>query len=65
MKLINFLKKPINVYMSIMVMLILVLGLTSISFAYFIPISTNNKEININEPDNRLSSDSLVDNALT
>ena len=63
MKIVNFLKKPINVYMSIMVMLILALGLTSISFAYFIPISTNETEEA--KVDNRMASDDLVDQTIT
>lgn len=64
-KVLVFLKRPRNVYFSIIVMLTVVTGLVSISFSYYVDESTNSGIIRFSTIDNRLQSDDLVDGYLT
>lgn len=60
-----FFIKPKNIYLSLLFMFILVMGLTSISFSYYVDESTNNtKLVELKKIDNRLTSDELVDGKL-
>lgn len=63
-KILDFLKRPRNVYFSIIVMLTVVTGLVSISFSYYVDESTNSGIIRVSEIDNRLQSDDLIDGYL-
>ena len=65
-KFINFIKKPKNLYLSIAVMLVVVMGLTSISFSYYIEDSTNsNQSFQLNKIDTFIQSDYLTSDELT
>lgn len=64
-KVLEFLKRPRNVYFSIIVMLTVVTGLVSISFSYYVDESTNNGIIRFSAIDNRLQSDDLHDGYIT
>lgn len=64
-KILDFLKRPRNVYFSIIVMLTVVTGLVSISFSYYVDESTNSGIIRYSAIDNRLQSDDLEDGYLT
>lgn len=64
-KMVDFLKRPRNVYFSIIVMLTVVTGLVSISFSYYVDESVNNGIIRFSTVDNRLQSDDLVDGYIT
>ncbi len=64
-KVLDFLKRPRNVYFSIVVMLTLVTGLVSISFSYYVDESTNSGVIKYSTVDNRLQSDDLQDGYIT
>lgn len=58
-----FLKKPRNVYYSIIVMLTLVVGLMTVSFSYYIDDSTNDtKLVSLAKVNNIIQSDALNDN---
>lgn len=61
----NFLKRPRNVYFSIVAMLTVVTGLVSISFSYYVDESTNSGLIKFSSIDNRIQSDDLVDGYIT
>lgn len=61
----NFLKRPRNVYFSIVVMLTVVTGLVSISFSYYVDESTNSGLIKYAMIDNRIQSDELLDGYIT
>lgn len=64
-KILDFLKRPRNVYFSIIVMLTVVTGLVSISFSYYVDESSNGGVIRLSSIDNRLQSDDLEDSYLT
>lgn len=64
-KILDFLKKPRNVYFSIVVMLTVVTGLVSISFSYYVDESTNRGIIKYSTIDNRIQSDDLQDGYIT
>lgn len=57
----SFVKKPRNVYFSIIAMLTVVSGLVSISFSYFIDESSTEGVMEFKEIDNRIQSPDLVD----
>ena len=57
----SFIKKPRNVYFSIVAMLTIVAGLASISFSYYIDESSTEGILKYNAIDNRLQSPDLVD----
>lgn len=57
----SFIKKPRNVYFSIVAMLTIVAGLASISFSYYIDESSIEGILKYNAIDNRLQSPDLVD----
>ncbi|MCH5167075.1 MAG: hypothetical protein J1F35_04195 [Erysipelotrichales bacterium] len=57
----TFVKKPRNIYFSIILMLTLVTGLFSISFSYYIDESSTNGLLTVKGVDNRLQSDDLTD----
>ena len=60
-KFINFIKKPRNLYLSITFMLILVMGLSKISFSYYITDSTNTKQsFSMNKINTFIQSDDLT-----
>ena len=64
-KFMEFIKKPKNLYLSIMVMFVLVMGLTSISFSYYIEDSTNGKQLmKVNKIDTFIQSDDLKSNEI-
>lgn len=64
-KIISFLKKPRNVYFSIIVMLTCVTGLFSISFSYYVPKTSNSGVIKYQTIDNRIQSSDLIDGYIT
>lgn len=64
-KILDFLKKPRNVYFSIVVMLTVVTGLVSISFSYYVDESTNRGIIKYSTIDNRIQSDDLQNGYIT
>lgn len=64
-KLAEFLKKPRNIYFSIIAMLTVVTGLVSISFSYYIDDSTNSNIIEVSKVDNRIQSDELIQGYIT
>ena len=65
-KFINFIKKPKNLYLSIAAMLVLVMGLTSISFSYYIEDSTNGTQVmKLNKIDTFIQSDDLISDEIT
>ena len=65
-KFIKFIKKPRNLYLSIMVMLIVCMGLTSISFSYYIEDSSNgNQVMKMNKIDTFIQSDDLDSDVIT
>lgn len=57
----EFIKKPRNVYFSIILMLTLVTGLVSISFSYYIDESSTEGELKFTKIDNRIQSPDLID----
>ncbi len=57
----EFIKKPRNVYFSIILMLTLVTGLVSISFSYYIDESSTEGTLKFDVIDNRIQSPDLVD----
>ena len=60
-KFVDFIKKPKNLYLSIAIMLVVVMGLTSISFSYYIEDSTNGTQVmKINKIDTFIQSDELT-----
>ena len=62
----DFMKRPRNVYFSIVVMLVVVTGLVSISFSYYIDDSMNgNQYVQLSEIDNKIQSDDLTSNVIT
>lgn len=57
----TFIKKPRNVYFSIILMLTLVTGLVSISFSYYIDESSTEGLLKFSDVDNRIQSEDIVD----
>ena len=65
-KFIDFIKKPKNLYLSIAVMLVVVVGLTSISFSYYIEDTSNGEQVlKINKIDTFIQSDDLKSDEIT
>ncbi len=65
-KFINFIKKPKNLYMSIAVMLIVIVGLTSVSFSYYIEDTSNGSQImKLNKINTFIQSDDLKSDEIT
>lgn len=63
-KIVDFFKRPRNVYFSFILLLTLVTGLASISFSNYIDESNMEGLLEVNNIDNRLQSDDLVDNTI-
>lgn len=57
----NFVKKPRNVYFSIIAMMTIISGLVSISFSYYIDESSTEGELKFTKIDNRIQSPDLID----
>lgn len=57
----SFIKKPRNVYFSIILMLTLVAGLASVSFSYYIDESSTDGVLKYEKIDNRIQSEALID----
>ena len=63
---VEFMKKPRNIYLSIVTMLLLVMGLSTISFSYFIEDSTNaNQSFKVNSINTFIQSDDLTSDYIT
>ena len=66
MKIMEFIKKPRNLYLSIAFMLIVVVGLTSISFSYYIEDTSDaNQLMKINKIDTFIQSDDIESDEIT
>ena len=66
MKFIEFIKKPRNLYLSIAFMLVVVVGLTSISFSYYIEDTSDaNQLMKINKIDTFIQSDDIESDEIT
>lgn len=63
-KIISFVSRPRNIYMSLVVMLTLVTALASISFSFYV-LESSDKELRVSEVDNRISCDMCQDNEIT
>ena len=60
MKVIEFLKRPRNLYLSIVVMIIVVFGLSSITFSYYIEESSDGSQVlQVNTIDTVIQTDDL------
>lgn len=65
-KTLDYMKKPRNIYFSIILMLTLVTGLVSISFSYYVNESNDNKNVlKLSKVDNRVQSDYLQDGIIS
>lgn len=66
MKFVEFIKKPRNLYLSIAFMLIVVVGLTSISFSYYIEDTSDASQLmQINKIDTFIQSDDIESDEIT
>ena len=66
MKFVEFIKKPRNLYLSIVAMLIVVVGLTSISFSYYIEDTSDATQLmKINKIDTFIQTDDIDSDEIT
>ena len=65
-KFIEFMKKPRNLYLSIALMLVVVVGLSSITFSYYIEDSTNASQVmKVSKNNTFIQTDDLDSDELT